>query len=89
MSELVDEIDSKSIAERREGSNPSLGTQALVVELADTRDLKSLARKGMWVQIPPEVREDGPIAQLVRAADSLSAGPWFKSKWDHSDSNGS
>lgn len=26
-----------------------------VVELVDTRDLKSLSRQGVWVQVPPSV----------------------------------
>ena len=26
-----------------------------VVELVDTRDLKSLSREGVWVQVPPPV----------------------------------
>ena len=40
--------------------------------MVDTRDLKSLARKGVWVQVPPGVLKrqsakhlDAEIAQLV------------------------
>ncbi len=35
--------------------------------MVDTRDLKSLARKGVWVQVPPGVlkKKDAEIAQLV------------------------
>ena len=34
--------------------------------MVDTRDLKSLARKGVWVQVPPGVqRQSAEIAQLV------------------------
>ena len=34
--------------------------------MVDTRDLKSLARKGVWVQVPPGVLEkNAEIAQLV------------------------
>ena len=37
--------------------------------MVDTRDLKSLARKGVWVQVPPGVPKRGntnaEIAQLV------------------------
>ena len=32
--------------------------------MVDTRDLKSLARKGVWVQVPPVVRQ-AEVAQLV------------------------
>ena len=34
--------------------------------MVDTRDLKSLARKGVWVQVPPGVQiGNAEIAQLV------------------------
>ena len=33
--------------------------------MVDTRDLKSLARKGVWVQVPPGVPKNAEIAQLV------------------------
>ena len=29
--------------------------------MVDTRDLKSLARKGVWVQVPPGVRKEREI----------------------------
>lgn len=47
--ELVDTTVSKAVAERRGGSSPPVGTKnknGPVVELEDTRDLKSLALNG-------------------------------------------
>ena len=31
--------------------------------MVDTRDLKSLARKGVWVQVPPGVQRKRQVAQ--------------------------
>ena len=37
--------------------------------MVDTTDLKSVALKGVWVRLPPSAPK-GPLAQLVRAANS-------------------
>ena len=46
---------------------------AEVVELADTRDLKSLERKLVWVQLPPSAQiEKSMPRDTVRAAQQLN-----------------
>ena len=50
------------------GSNPTLVTRyAQVVELVDTRVSKTLARKGVWVQVPPWVqRTEVVVTEPIR-----------------------
>ena len=62
---MVDTLDSKSSAERRVGSSPTLATNSLVAQWKSN----SMTWNGSWVQSPPELHNGG-VAQLVDALES-------------------
>ena len=49
--------------------------------MVDTRDLKSLARKGVWVQVPPGVLRQCGNSSVGRARPCQGRGREFESRF--------